>query len=326
MGNSTSKPAPFAPPSGQIFNYEVPASVQREHAAREWADIIQINYFPMDVKVSADFRGGSIERIDGGEVRACTLHSDPMVTQRQRSHANAEADEFYVIEMPQLSPVLINQGGREALVAPGNFTIVNGAEAYRFENREHLRLRTLRIPCRSLRSRLPGVDDCVATVASAAQACTGLFLDFAASYFKHAPALPAELSARVEQQLLDLLILALTDDRSASSDTSVRSGHRLRAMRVIERRFSDPALQPADVAHAIGVSDRYLQKIFSDNGQTITAVIRKRRLSEAKRLLANRKQNRLGITQIALMVGFSDPAYFSRVFRQDCGLAPVDYQ
>jgi AraC-like DNA-binding protein len=326
MRNQTGKSTPIAPADRQTFIYEVPASLQRERTAREWADIIEVNYFPMDVKIGPDFRGGSIERIDAGAIRACTLYCDPMVTQRHRSHANAEADEFYVIEMPQLSPVLISQRGRDAFVEPGNFTIVNGAEAYLFENSEHLCLRTLRIPCRSLRSRLPGVDDCVATLASANQPCTALFLDFAASYFKHAPALPTEINARIEQQLLDLLILALTDERSSRNETSVRSGHRLRAMRVIEQRFSDPALQPADVARTIGVSERYLQKIFSDNGETITAVIRSRRLTEAKRLLANRRQNRLSVTQIAMIVGFSDPAYFSRVFRQDAGLAPVDYQ
>ncbi|MGF6408699.1 AraC family transcriptional regulator [Paraburkholderia sp. MM5482-R1] len=326
MRTETTKPAPVAPASRQTFNFEVPASAQRGPKAHEWADMVQSSYFPMDVKIGADFRGGSIENIDVGELRVCTLHSDPMVTERHQSYARAEAEEFYVIEMPELSPVLIQQRGRDALVAPGNFTLVSGAEPYRFANPAHLCLRTLRIPCRSLRSRLPSVDDRVALVASAAEPCAALFLDFAASYFRHVAVLPVEIHARVEQQLLDLLILAITGDTSTSNETSVRSGHRLRATRIIEQRFSDSTLQPADVARAVGVSERYLQKIFGDSGQTITTVIRNRRLAEAKRLLANRKQSRLGITQIALIVGFSDPAYFSRIFRQDCGHSPTDYQ
>ncbi|MGU7783156.1 AraC family transcriptional regulator [Burkholderia sp. PU8-34] len=300
-----------------------------EHAtrdAREWSDLLQAAYFPLDVRVAPDFRTGQIERVDVGGIRACSLRCDPMIAERRQSLRAADAQEFYVIEIPRQEPVHVRQRGRENPVLPGDFSIVNGAEPYLFATYRPNVVQTLRIPCRPLRQRLPGLDDWLARTCSGTQPCTPLFLDFAASYVRHAHALSPDAQGRIEQHLLDLLVMALTGAGADGSESSVRGAHRQRALRYIEEAFSHAALQPADVAQAIGVSERYLQKILSDKQETVTALIRKRRILEAKRLLASRRQNGLTVTQIALMVGFSDSAHFSRVFRRETGCPPVQYR
>ncbi|CAN0626065.1 AraC family transcriptional regulator, positive regulator of tynA and feaB [Burkholderia multivorans] len=294
--------------------------------AREWSDILRIAYFPLDIKVGPDFRSGAIEHVDVGAIRACTLQCDPMTAERHGSRAAGDEQAFYVIEIPRVEPVHVRQRGRENCVRPGDFTIVNGAEPYVFATYQPNTVQTLRIPCRSLRQRLPGLDDWVAGTYSRAHPCTPLFLDFATSYFRHAPSLPPDAQGRIEQHLLDLLVMALTGTDTESGESSVHSAHRQRALRYIEERFAQAALQPADVARAIGISERYLQKIFSDRQETIASLIRQRRLLEARRLLANRRQSGLSVTQIALIAGFSDPAHFSRVFRRETGVSPVQYQ
>lgn len=318
--------APALPEAAPTFHFALAAAGHVSRNAREWSDILRITYFPLDIKVGPDFRSGAIERIDVGAIRACTLQCDPMTAERRRSLAAADEQEFYVIEIPRLEPVHIRQRGRESSVRPGDFTIVNGAEPYTFATDRPNAVRTLRIPCRSLRQRLPSLDDWVARTCSGIQPSTPLFLDFAASYFKHAPSLPPDAQNRVEQHLLDLLVMALTGADTESGESSVRGAHRQRALRYIEERFAHAALQPADVACAIGVSERYLQKMFADRQETVMSLIRQRRLLEAKRLLASRRQSGRSVTEIALIVGFSDPAHFSRVFRREIGVSPVQYQ
>ena len=130
----------------------------------------------------------------------------------------------------------------------------------------------------------------------------------------------------MEQHLLDLLVMALIGADDGGNESSIRTAHRQRALRAIERDFANPDLEPSNIAVSVGVSDRYLQKIFSDRDETVSAVIRARRILELKGLLVNRHQRKQSVTQIAFSVGFSDSAYFSRVFRQETGVSPVHYQ
>lgn len=312
--------------SSQTFSVDLASSHPGHSHIRDWFNILHDNYFRLDVKVGSGFRSGLIERTDIGAIRACTLQCDPMLTVRRASAAPLDGREFYVVEMPRLAPVEITQRGRTSLVQPGEFAIVNGAEGYTFATAKPNDVRTLRIPCKSLRQRLPALDDRVATTFAGSQPAVALFLDFAASWRRHATSLPAELGARMEQHLLDLLVMALMGADGADGESSVRSGHRQRALRTIEQQFADPALEPADIARALGLSERYLQKIFAERDETVSGVIRSRRIREAQRLLANRAQQRLSVTQIAFAVGFSDPAYFSRVFRHATGVSPVQYE
>lgn len=308
------------------FDVDLAVSGQGRAGIQAWLDILHDSYFPLEVKVGRDFRFGLLTRVDIGDIRACLLKCDPMLTERRVGQSVPSGHDFYVVEIPQLAPVQIAQRGRASVVRPGGFSIVNGAEGYTFETTQHNEVRTLRIPCRSLRERLPSLDDWVAKTCEPSQPTVALFLDFAASYGRYAHALLPAQRERMEQHLLDLLVMALLDADETSSETCVRSAHRQRALRMIEQHFADPALEPSSVARAIGLSERYLQKIFSEREETVSAAIRNRRILEAKRLLASRSRYRLNVTQVAFAVGFSDPAYFSRVFRQATGVSPVHYE
>ena len=68
-----------------------------------------------------------------------------------------------------------------------------------------------------------------------------------------------------------------------------------------------------------------MQRIFADNGETPLGAIRKRRISEACLAIERRGASRKSIAEIAYSVGFLDPAYFSRVFRNEMDVAPTDY-
>jgi AraC-like DNA-binding protein len=52
-------------------------------------------------------------------------------------------------------------------------------------------------------------------------------------------------------------------------------------------------------------------------------LIKRIRLSKAAKLLQSKQEN---ISEIALDVGFSNPAYFSECFRKQFGVTPSQYQ
>jgi len=92
-----------------------------------------------------------------------------------------------------------------------------------------------------------------------------------------------------------------------------------KAMTFIHARYSDP-LTREEIASHIGISADYLTDCFRQElGITPITYIRRFRIRQACELLRNSDQS---ITQIALAVGFSDSAHFSRNFQREVGLTP----
>jgi AraC family transcriptional activator of pobA len=80
----------------------------------------------------------------------------------------------------------------------------------------------------------------------------------------------------------------------------------------------------ADYAQYLGVSiDRLNSAILRATGQTPLALIHGRLLAEARQMLEN---SGMQIGEIALALGFEDPAYFSRFFKRLSGRSPRQYR
>lgn len=79
------------------------------------------------------------------------------------------------------------------------------------------------------------------------------------------------------------------------------------------------------IASSFNFSSAYLSKIFVKfTGEAPSRYLITLRINEAKYLL---KQHRsIPIKEIGEQVGYPDPYYFSRIFKQTTGLTPRDYQ
>jgi AraC family transcriptional regulator, positive regulator of tynA and feaB len=97
-----------------------------------------------------------------------------------------------------------------------------------------------------------------------------------------------------------------------------------RVCRSVERHFADPNVGPAEIAAEVGISLRYLQKLFTRRGTTCGQHIRSVRLSRAFRLLAGRTEAKGGpsICETAWASGYRDLSHFHRVFRHRFGCSP----
>jgi AraC family transcriptional regulator, positive regulator of tynA and feaB len=81
----------------------------------------------------------------------------------------------------------------------------------------------------------------------------------------------------------------------------------------VNSHLSDLELGSAEVAHALRISQRYLQKIYTGHGTTLTESISEKRLQLAHGYL---RESSRSVTEIAILCGFSDFSYFCRRFRQ----------
>lgn len=96
-----------------------------------------------------------------------------------------------------------------------------------------------------------------------------------------------------------------------------------KAMAYIHTRYSE-ALTREEIADHIGISPDYLSDCFRQElGITPSTYIRRYRIRQACDLLQATDQS---ITQIALAVGFSDGAHFTRTFQKEIGTTPRAYR
>ncbi|WP_069735074.1 helix-turn-helix domain-containing protein [Streptomyces sp. EN27] len=134
---------------------------------------------------------------------------------------------------------------------------------------------------------------------------------------------------RLHRVLLDLMAGVLADglDQESALSPEARSHNLVLAIRsFIGGNLHDPRLTPAVVAAAHHISTRHLHRLFQQEGTTVAALIRNRRLERARRDLAEPGLAGTPVHVIAARCGFGSPAHFSRVFRAAHGMSPVDYR
>ena len=300
-----------------------------ECRASAWKNAICEKYYISDFEFPAtNFAFGQLAIEDVSNIRVGRVQADPYVVRRRRNHLGSHADDYYLVLIPCEQPLRMRQQGREAVVAAGDLVVVGSGDAYDYEQRNRNDILTMRVPGRVLRDRIRDIDDWTANRFQVSQSSVSLFVDFAKSFILHGRGLSAVDAASSARVLLDLMAIAIgTAGRYGISDeTSVRVAHRQRALRLIDAHLSDSALRPSFVAAKLGLSDRYLQQIFAHHDENLSAVIRTRRIEEAKRMLCDHSFSTRSISSIAYAVGFSDPAHFSRTFLAETSASPRDYR
>jgi AraC-like DNA-binding protein len=94
----------------------------------------------------------------------------------------------------------------------------------------------------------------------------------------------------------------------------------------INDRLRDPRLSVRMVAQRIGVTTRYLQLLFADNGECVSEYIKRERLRGCLLDLRDSEFDRQSITEIAFSWGFNSAAHFSSSFRAAYGMCPREYR
>ncbi|MGO4889738.1 helix-turn-helix domain-containing protein [Anaerobacillus sp. MEB173] len=127
---------------------------------------------------------------------------------------------------------------------------------------------------------------------------------------------------RIVQEMLLFLYELL--DRSKIGELFSKKDVIERGILYIEKHYMDPNLTLESVAEAVGRSTAYYSHLLMKRqGISFRQLLANKRINEAKRLL---QASQLTIKEISHQVGFHNPSYFTRQFKEMTSLAPRDYR
>ena len=97
----------------------------------------------------------------------------------------------------------------------------------------------------------------------------------------------------------------------------------LRALDYIEEHYKDTDVTLNSVCSHLAMSTSYFSSIFKNyTGETFIEALTRKRVEKAKFLLENTSRKNY---EIACDVGYSDPHYFSNIFKKATGMTPTEY-
>lgn len=122
------------------------------------------------------------------------------------------------------------------------------------------------------------------------------------------------------------ILACLIDERQKEKPVSIHgtAGYVTEALAYINQHLSDPELSLKTLASSLNISESYLSRLFkAEVGTAFVKYVQRARISKACYYLEHTDYLN---KEIAFLVGFSDPLYFSSNFRRITGLSTYEYR
>ena len=294
-----------------------------------WNDMACASFTPL-VSDPLDLRSfvGRLARTRVGELSAAEVFSDAQIVRHSRSHVARSRLSMFFIHMQLEGESVSRQDGREARLAPGDFTLCDTNRPYEIHFAAPNRMFVMGIPDGLIRRHIACPESVVAVPMSGSKGLSSLLSGFLQGFWRQCREdMDPVVAPRMTHAILDLVASAYTVLPQAQSDrSSLSTAHRIRIVNFIEAHLGDPDLTPMRVAEACKMTPRYLHHLFSNESETVARYILRRRLEECSRALTIPSQRGRTVTAIAFDYGFNSPTHFGRVFRVRYGITPREFR
>lgn len=248
--------------------------------------------------------------------------------ERTARHVARSGDRLAFLVMPVRGTVCSLHYGREALLAPGDFSLYDSAAPSRLVIADVNEAISLAVPFRLLAHHIPDPDTVFGLKIPGTHGFGTAVSSVLSSTWRQVElGLPPQIGETLGRTMLDLLATCYAIEHGQDvAESSVISARRAQVKRHIEGRLRDSTLGAVTIGAALGLSPRYVRMVFAAEGESISAYILRRRLDESARQIADPHWDGHSITEIALNWGFASVAHFTRAFKEHFGTTPSLYR
>ncbi|GAA2045663.1 hypothetical protein GCM10009720_28170 [Yaniella flava] len=234
---------------------------------------------------------------------------------------------YYKVSLQTQGHGLLIQDGREVLLEPGALAIYDTSRPYTLSFDSDFSSNILMLPHSQIAFPQEGIQELTATSLGSGRELGEMSAQMLSQAAKVVPKLTRNLGERVANNVVDLMNTLIADELLNFSAGTLSSRHReiARVKNFIDRHLSDFSLDLTTIATTHQMSVRALHYLFEGETESVTDLIRNHRIEKAKQDLADPLQQEVPVATVGRRWGFSDPAYFSRVFRKTVGISPTKY-
>jgi AraC-like DNA-binding protein len=239
----------------------------------------------------------------------------------------ADGNDDLLLVINRKGSFTVSARGHEVSLHEGDGLLRSSDDVAVFERRAHGHSLSLRIPRSLLSSLVVDVDGAIMRTIPRQSGALQLLGSYMKALIDEPSPGTSELQHLAASHVSDLAALTLGATRDAESTAKVRGmpAARLRAAKayLIENSHRRD-LSIGTVAARLGVTPRYLQRLFEADGKTFSTWLLNQRLIRAHRMLCKAQFSEQPVSAIAYDVGFGDLSYFNRCFRKLYGATPRD--
>ena len=213
--------------------------------------------------------------------------------------------------------------GKAVALRPGELVMWDTARRGGFTTFGRVDNQTLVVPRDRLAMAAPGYEAMFGRPFRSDHPAARLMGSFLGSLMPVVSSLDLAARDAVADAALDIAraVLATREDHQTRQQTAAR----LTAVRLyIDANLSNPSLSPATIAQANAISLRALHRLFETTDDSVSTVIRERRLSRCRADLLRGTDE--SVTAIAYRWGFRNMSFFSRLFRERYGMSAREVQ
>ncbi len=268
---------------------------------------------------------GRVRVASFGSVKLTETAGFPQRFTRRKSHlATLDKDCFYM-QFLKRGVMQIAQRDSTVVSHPAVGCLISASDPYDAIYRTKAEAFYLELPREPFLARFPvGARPAPNTILRTGSGLGRIAAEFCYALAKENKALPEPIRARLGEQVMDVLALALEGCTTDGADTSVRTA-RLRSIKAfIDENLASSSLSLELVAKRNDVSLSYLHHLFKDSGQTASEWIWLRRLQRCYEMITSPDHAQTSITDVAYSMGFSSSSHFSTLFRETFGVRPSD--
>ncbi|WP_193096353.1 helix-turn-helix domain-containing protein [Brevibacterium sp. FME17] len=305
-----------------------------------WKSLVSDSFVPLDTEPQrrGGFRG-AISARDYDSVVMSYISANPHAVLRTPSLISADTgtgagtggqgagrSSYYKVSLQLKGHGLLVQDGREVSLAPGSLAIYDTSRPYTLSFDCDFSSYVMMFPQSRVNLPAETVRQLTATSIGAEHqlgvAATQLITQAGAML----PTLSRSVGIRLAGNVVDLLATVMADELSATEAPGERQRLWSQITTYIKDHLADPQLTPSTIAAAHFMSVRALHQIFEGSGETVSSEIRRLRIDRCREGLADPLQAQVPVAAIGARWGLSDPAHFSRLFRNVVGSPPAQYR
>ncbi len=247
---------------------------------------------------------------------------------RRTKHISSSDPEGWKIDVLTSGTGLIEQGGREAALSTGDFSLVDLTSPASWNTPAATELVAVVFPAPLLPFTHDELTQLSGVRIGGAEGAGAIVSQVVRELPKQLVSGGGQL-ARIGTAVADLLTAALASRlgrEDAMPDDSRRRALLMRIHAYIETNLGDIDLSPGRIAAAHFISVRYLHKLFETEQTTVADWIRTRRLERCRRDLLDPALRSRPVSAIGARWGYPDASHFSRTFRAAYGVPPATFR